>query len=172
MYAKQWEEEQQWLHTEQARREAKEAEIASKELRRHVVKKRDPLAQSISISKALLPVGTCVDVVGKMEGERIIRRAKITAIHQQIEMNGERNVRFDVQYTKTQRSSFGRLEASNEQRVELTRLRHVPLVRSKRNPNTNVGGVIQTAIDCLRREIQSNVSFQAGDTAVDRKSVV
>ncbi|KAF4032366.1 IQ calmodulin binding motif-containing protein [Phytophthora infestans] len=167
MYAKQWEEEQQWLHTEQARREAKEAEIASKELRRHVVKKRDPLAQSISISKALLPVGTCVDVVGKMEGERIIRRAKITAIHQQIEMNGERNVRFDVQYTKTQRSSFGRLEASNEQRVELTRLRHVPLVRSKRNPNTNVGGVIQTAIDCLRREIQSNVSFQAGDTAVN-----
>ncbi|KAF1786308.1 Cysteine peptidase [Phytophthora cactorum] len=156
LYAKQLEEEQEWLKAEDARREAKEAEIARKELRRHVATKRDPLAQSMSISKAVFPVNTIVDVVGKMEGKSVIRRATITAIHQKKDPSGERSASFDVEYTKTLRSSFGRLEASSEQHVDLAGLRHVPLVTTERNPTRNVGVLIQAAIDHLRRDIESS----------------
>ncbi|KAG6949748.1 hypothetical protein JG688_00014498 [Phytophthora aleatoria] len=156
LYAKQLEEEQEWLKAEDARREAKEAEIARKELRRHVATKRDPLAQSMFISKAVFPVNTIVDVVGKMEGKSVIRRATITAIHQKKDPSGERSASFDVEYTKTLRSSFGRLEASSEQHVDLARLRHVPLVPTERNPTRNVGVLIQAAIDHLRRDIESS----------------
>ncbi|KAG3234613.1 hypothetical protein PI124_g20334 [Phytophthora idaei] len=156
LYVKQLEEEQEWLKAEDARREAKEAEIARKELRRHVATKRDPLAQSMSISKAVFPVNTIVDVVEKMEGKSVIRRATITAIHQKKDPSGERSASFDVEYTKTLRSSFGRLEASSEQHVDLARLRHVPLVPTEKTPTRNVGVLIQAAIDHLRRDIESS----------------
>ncbi|ETM47484.1 hypothetical protein L914_07813 [Phytophthora nicotianae] len=159
MYARQVKEEREWLRADEARREAMEADVARKELRRHVVTKRDPLTQSMPIAKAVFPVGTVVDVVGRMEGKRIIRRAKITAIHQ-MELNGERLARFDVVYTKGLRSSFGRLEASKEQHVSLARLRHVSTVSAKMDQKESVGIVIQAAIDQLRREIESSQQWK------------
>ncbi|KAG7382956.1 hypothetical protein PHYPSEUDO_004191 [Phytophthora pseudosyringae] len=155
LYTRQLKEEQEWMRAEEACREAKEAEIAMKELRRHIATVRDPLAQSMSMSKAVFPVGTIVDVVGKMEGKSIIRRAKIVAIHQEKQPNGEKNASFDVEYTQALRNSFGRLEASGEQRVSVARLRHIPFVRTVMNSKRNVGVLIQAAIDCLRREIES-----------------
>eukprot|EP00644_Phytophthora_capsici_P012676 jgi/Phyca11/64338/gw1.23.311.1 len=103
LYERQQKEEQAWLEAEEERRQAKESEIAMKALRKHIATVKDPLAQSMAVSKALFPVGTLVDVVGQLEGNRIVRRAKITAIHQKKTTTGERIASFDVDYTKTLR---------------------------------------------------------------------
>ncbi|KAL4114121.1 hypothetical protein PRIC2_014801 [Phytophthora ramorum] len=156
MYARQLIEEQEWLRAEAARREAKEAEIATRALRKHVATVRNPLVQAMPISKAVFPVGSIVDVVGKTEGRKLKRRAKIVAIHKAKGENGKLLASFDIEYTKALRNSFGRLEANSEQHVDVARLRHIPLVYSELSSKRNVGVLIQSAIDNLRREIESS----------------
>ncbi|GMF23019.1 unnamed protein product [Phytophthora fragariaefolia] len=102
MYARQLKEEQEWLRAEEARRDAKEAEIATKALRKHIASIRDPLAQAMPMSKAIFPVGSRVDVIGKMEGKPIVRRGKIVAIHKG---NGKLSATFDVEYLKVRLQS-------------------------------------------------------------------
>ncbi|GMF23402.1 unnamed protein product [Phytophthora lilii] len=142
MYARQWREEQEWLRAEEARREAKEAEIAAKALRKHIATMRDPLAQSIPISKAVFPVGSLVDVTGSIQGKKIVRRAKIVMSHKETEPDGTIRATFDVEYIK--------------QRVCVERLRHIALVSSDNSPTKSVGVLIQKAIDNLRQEIQAS----------------
>jgi hypothetical protein len=104
LYARQLREEQEWLRAEEARRDAKDAEVAAKALRKHISSIRDPLAQSMPVSKALFPVGSAVDVVGKMEGQRVVRRGKVLAIHREKGPNGERAASFDVEYAEVSTS--------------------------------------------------------------------
>ncbi|POM63706.1 Hypothetical protein PHPALM_20858 [Phytophthora palmivora] len=155
MYARQLKEEEEWLRVEEARRDARDAEIAKKALQKHKSSTQDPLAQSMPISKAIFPVGTIVDVVGKMEGKSIVRRAKIIAIHREKTSNGNGIASFDVEYMKSLRNSFGRLEESGEKRVSVARLRHIPLVRTEMTSKSSVGVLIQTTIDRLRHETES-----------------
>ncbi|EGZ26562.1 hypothetical protein PHYSODRAFT_468706 [Phytophthora sojae] len=100
IYARQLKEEQEWLRAEEARRDAREAEIATKALRRHIASIRDPLEQSMPVSKAIFPLGCLVDVVGKVEGKTTLRRAKITAIHKEGGVNQRLSATFDVEYIK------------------------------------------------------------------------
>ncbi|KAG6610850.1 abnormal spindle protein [Phytophthora cinnamomi] len=156
MYARQLKEEQEWLEAEEARRDAKEAEIATKALRKHIATIRDPLAKSMPVSKAIFPVGCIVDVVGKMERKTIVRRAKVTAIHKDTGSNRKLSASFDIEYIKPLRNSYGRLEESVEYRVDVARLRHIPLISSEISAKKSVGVIIQSAIDSLRREIESS----------------
>ncbi|KAE9085956.1 hypothetical protein PF010_g20272 [Phytophthora fragariae] len=155
MYKRQLREEQEWLRADEARRDAREAEIATKALRKHIASIRDPLAQSMPVAKAIFPVGCIVDVVGKMEGRTIVRQAKVTAIREERGAKRKLSATFGIEYTKPLRNSYGRLEESGEYRVDVARLRHVPLVSAELNTKKTVGVIIQSAIDRLRREIDS-----------------
>ncbi|KAL3669991.1 hypothetical protein V7S43_005362 [Phytophthora oleae] len=166
LYERQQKEEQEWLEAEETRRQEKEMELAMKAMRKHIETVRDPLAQSMAVSKALFPVGTLVDVVGRMEGSGIVRRAKITTIHHSKLPSGERIASFDVEYTRALRRSFGRLEASSEQRVDVVRLRRIPLIPTELKAKRSVGVLIQASIDSLRRQIQS--SQQLTEESADR----
>ncbi|RLN44455.1 hypothetical protein BBJ28_00006129 [Nothophytophthora sp. Chile5] len=158
MHERQRREEQAWLEVEDARRNAREAEVAAAALRKHIVVSPEPLAKAMPVAKALFPVGTSVDVTAKVHGNEKgrLRRGKIVAIHKSEEPSGELSVCFDIDYEKALRNSYGRLAESGEQRVSAARIRHIPLTSSEQKPQKNVGKLIQTAIENLRSDIQAS----------------
>ncbi|RLN95065.1 hypothetical protein BBJ28_00008964 [Nothophytophthora sp. Chile5] len=158
MHERQRGEEQAWLEAEDARRNAREAEVAAAALRKHIVVSPEPLAKAMPIAKALFPIGISVDVAAKVRGneKERLRRGKIVAIHKAEEPSGGLSVCFDIDYEKALRNSYGRLAESGEQRVSVARIRHIPLTSSEQKPQENVRKLIQTAIENLRSEIQAN----------------